>query len=85
MNMTMNIHIKLGNEALQSGDFEIAKKEFYLALGDPNELNRRIAQNRLTNRVISANSVGELARRPLSPRQLFGKKYDVRGTGRHVP
>ena|SRR5207247_7893899 len=43
----MNEHIRLGNEALKSGDYETAKIEFYAALGDKDELVRRIAQNRL--------------------------------------
>jgi hypothetical protein len=43
----MNEHIRKGNEALEQGDVETARVEFYLALGAPDSLTRRIAQNRL--------------------------------------
>ena len=43
----MNIHIKLGNDALRVGDTQTAVSEFLLALDDENVLVQRIARNRL--------------------------------------
>ena len=43
----MNPHILKGYEAIRNGDYDTAKAEFGLALEDPDEKVRAIAQNRL--------------------------------------
>ena len=66
----MNEHIKKGNAAVQSGDLEKAKSEFYLALEDPSGLTQRIAKNRLLElfpETVYASSHSTLYHRPNCP------------------
>jgi hypothetical protein len=65
----MNEHIRKGNEAIESGDREIAAKEFCLALEDPDPISQRIARNRLMeifpeSVYASTHSFGKLYHRP---------------------